>query len=189
VPYTRSNYQDKWRIERQAAEIRRALGVDQFEPLSPWRLADAVPAHVFYPEDFDSDGLCERLAGVPWDGFAFTAPGDSTLIVILNSARPMTRQAATLMEELAHHLLKHPPSTIKRDPATGLLSRTYRRAHEEEAYDLGAATLLTKECIQRDVAAKRTASDIASEHSCSTDLVVYRIKRLRLWSRYAAYAA
>ena len=49
--------------------------------------------------------------------------------------------------------------------------------------------LLPKERIQRDVAAKRTADEIAAEHGCSDDIVVYRIKRMRLWQRYERYAA
>ena len=49
MPYNRGNYQDKWRIERLATAVRGKLEVDQLEPLSPWRLADAIPAHIFYP--------------------------------------------------------------------------------------------------------------------------------------------
>ena len=59
----------------------------------------------------------------------------------------------------------------------------------DEAYDLGAAILLPKERIQRDVAALLTAAEIAATHECSDDIVVYRIKRMRLWQRYERYAA
>jgi len=48
---------------------------------------------------------------------------------------------------------------------------------------------LPKERIQRDVAEKRTADEIADAHGCSEDLVVYCIKRMRLWNRYERYAA
>jgi Zn-dependent peptidase ImmA (M78 family) len=190
VSYRRSNYKDKWRIERQAKQIRQALGVDQFEVISPWRLADAVPAHVFYPEDFGDAPLAARLRKARWDGFAFTFVGEDTLIVLLNSQRAETRQAATLMEELSHHLLRHEPCRISRDSATGLLRRSYDAAQEAEAYDLGAATLLAKEMIQRSVSDEhRSATEIATTHGCSEELVVYRIKRLRLWQRYERYAA
>jgi Zn-dependent peptidase ImmA (M78 family) len=74
-------------------------------------------------------------------------------------------------------------------PQTGFLQRSYNRAQEDEAYDLGAAILLPKQRIQRDVGEKRTAAEIARVHGCSEELVVYRIKRMRLWSRYEGYAS
>jgi Zn-dependent peptidase ImmA (M78 family) len=93
------------------------------------------------------------------------------------------------MEELSHHLLRHAPCSIARNPRTGVLERSYDPSQEAEAYDLGAAILLPKERIQRDVAERRTASEIADAHGCSEELVVYRIKRMRLWQRYEKYAA
>jgi hypothetical protein len=41
----------------------------------------------------------------------------------------------------------------------------------------------------QDVAARLTAAQIAADHSCSDDIVLYRIKRMRLWQRYVSYAA
>jgi len=188
MAYSRGRYQDKWRIERQAAVVRRSLGLDQLTPLDPWLLCEAVPAHVFYPEDFPADGLARQLQAVPWDGFSFCFPDEVTLIVMLNSARPRTRQMATLMEELAHHLLGHKPCAITRDPTGGFLRRSYDPSQETEAFDLGAALILPKEKVQRDVGAHRSAAEIAREHGCSGDLVIYRIKRMRLWRRYESYA-
>jgi Zn-dependent peptidase ImmA (M78 family) len=189
VAYNRGDYRDKWRIERLAAAIRARLEVDQLEPLNPWRLADALPAHVFYPEDFGDAVRAKRLRRISWDGFAFCCDGDPTLMILLNPARSEKRQAATLMEELSHHLLRHKPCSIAVNPNTGFLERSYDRAQEDEAYDLGAAILLPKERIQQDVAAKLTADEIADVHGCSEELVVYRIKRMRLWQRYEKYAA
>ena len=188
MAYNRGDYRDKWRIERRAAAIRRKLGLDQLEPLDPIRLADVLPSHVFYPEDFGDGPLARQLRGIKWDGFAFCVD-DGTLMIVLNSARAKTRQSATLMEELSHHLLGHKPCRIAVNPQTGFLERSYDGAQESEAYDLGAALLLPKERIQRDVAAKCSAGEIAAAHSCSEDLVVYRIKRMRLWQRYERYAA
>jgi Zn-dependent peptidase ImmA (M78 family) len=189
MPYNRGDYRDKWRIERLAAVIRTKLGADQLEPLSPWRLADAIPAHVFYPEDFGDAALAQRLRSVKWDGFAFCCDGDRELMILLNPARSDRRQMATLMEELSHHLLRHKPCSIRVNPRTGLLERSYDKAQEAEAYDLGAAILLPKERIQHDVNEQRSADEIASIHGCSEELVVYRIKRMRLWQRYEKYAA
>jgi Zn-dependent peptidase ImmA (M78 family) len=189
VPYNRGDYRDKWRIERLAATVRTKLKVDQLELLSPWQLAEAIPAHVFYPEDFENDGLARTLRLIKWDGFAFCCDGDRTLMILLNPARSEKRQMATLMEELSHHLLRHKPCSIAVNPHTGFLERSYDQAQEAEAYDLGAAILLPKERIQRDVGERRTAKEIAAAHGCSDELVIYRIKRMRLWQRYERYAA
>lgn len=189
MPYTRGYYKDKWRIERIATDVRERLALDQFEPLDPQLLADELPAHVFYPEEFGDADLARRLRTVKWDGFAFSVGDDETLMVLLNPARPPTRQTATLMEEFSHHILGHHPSKVERDPATGLMTRSFNQSQEHEAYDLGSAILLPKERIQRDVAAHYHASDIALVHNCSEELVTYRIKRMRLWNRYSGYAA
>jgi len=90
VSYNRGDYRDKWRIERLAATVRGKLMLDQIKPLSPWRLADAIPAHIFYPEDFGDDQLAWRLNRVTWDGFAFRIDGDPTLMIVLNPRRPET---------------------------------------------------------------------------------------------------
>ena len=189
MTYDRSDYQHKWRIERRAAQIRASLGLDQIAVLSAELLCEAVPAHVFVPADFDVPELEERLRRVPWDGFSFSFPDDPTLMVLLNPVRSRARQTASLMEELAHHLLGHEPSMIWHDTATGLLRRTFNRGQEDEAYDLGAALLLPKERIQLEVGRQRVAFEIAAEHACSVEIVQYRIKRMRLWGRYSSYVA
>ena len=89
------------------------------------------------------------------------------------------------MEELSHHLVGHQPSAIWTDRATGLSRRDYNRGQERESYDLGAALLLPRERIQRAVADQELAAELAILHGCSTVLVEYGFKRLRLWPRYS----
>jgi Zn-dependent peptidase ImmA (M78 family) len=182
--YSRARWQDKWRVERLARSIREQLGLDQFARVDPWQLADAVPAHVFYPEDLLEPGKCLRLRQVDWDGFGFCYPDEPTLMVFLNSGRSESRQTATLMEELCHQILRHAPTKLITDPTTGLLRREFNGSQEEEAYDLGATILLPKELVQREVNRGRSAAQIAADHNCSRPLVEYRIRRCRLWDRY-----
>ncbi len=185
MAYSRGRWQDKLQMERLARTIREQLGLDQFAVVDPWHLADAVPAHPFYPEDVLLDEeRCAALRQVGWDGFAFTYPDEVTLMVLLNSGRAESRQAATLMEELCHQLLDHEPTILVTDPVTGLLKRSFNRAQEDEAYDLGATILMPKELVQREVKVGRSAAEIAVERRCSRQLVEYRIRRCRLWGRY-----
>jgi len=183
---TRS-YQDKWRLEQYAGAIRERLRLTQFDILDPWKLADALPAHVFYLEDVVSPELALKAYQANWDGFAFQFPRESILMVILNSAKPVTRQSATLMEELSHGLLGHVPSRLQEDPHTGLLRRDYNKVQEREAYGLGATILLPKELVEREVKRGLCAGEIALERGCSAALVEYRIKRCHLWRRYTKH--
>lgn len=178
------NYQDKWRLEQHARAIRERLRLTPFDILDPWKLADAVPAHVFYLEDVVPPKLALKAYRASWDGFAFQFPRESILMVVLNSARPVTRQSATLMEEFSHGLLGHVPSRLQEDPHTGLLRRDYNKDQEREAYDLGATILLPRDLIEREVGRGMRAYEIADERGCSSALVEYRIKRCRLWERY-----
>jgi Zn-dependent peptidase ImmA (M78 family) len=185
MPYSRSRYQDKWALERRAAGIRRRLGLSQTDFLDPWRLADEVPAHVFHLADLVATELAARATGISWDGFAFCFPGEGCLMVLLNEARPQTRQCATLLEELSHHLLTHRPSRLYNDPLTGLLRREYDKALEHQAYDLGSTILLPKEMVQLYIRDQGMhAEELAHLCGCSLDYVHLRIKRCRLWHRY-----
>ncbi len=187
--YSRGNYQDKWRLERHARLIREQLGFTQLDIFDPWRLADALPAHVFFVDDVVGPELASRAHQADWDGLAFQFPQEPTLMVIMNPARPPARQSATLMEELSHGLLRHEPTRLVQDPVTGLLRREYNKAQEDEAYDLGATILLPKELIQQEVTFQTPAADIAQTHQCSIQLVTYRIKRCRLWQRFVGAGA
>jgi Zn-dependent peptidase ImmA (M78 family) len=178
------SYQDQWRLEQYAGAIREKLRLTQYDIIDPWKLADAIPAHVFYLEDVVPRELALKAYQANWDGLAFQYPQESILMVILNSAKPVTRQSATLMEELSHGLLRHVPSRLQEDPHTGLLRRDYNKDQEREAYDLGATILLPKELIAREVNRGLDASEIALERGCSAALVEYRIKRCHLWKQY-----
>jgi IrrE N-terminal-like domain len=176
-------------LEREAAAVRWRLGLAPLDRLDPVELAAAVPARVFYPDDFGDALLAQRLRRVPWDGLSFTIPGDETLIVVLNPDRPATRRTATLLEELAHALLGHRPSRLEPEKETGVLRRSYDAGQEREAFELGAALLLPRELLAAELRARRPVAAIARRHGCSEALVLFRIRRLGLSRRYDAYAA
>jgi Zn-dependent peptidase ImmA (M78 family) len=178
---------DKWRLEHAAQAIRQQLRLGPTDILDLQQLADAIPAHVFFPEDLIAPGLADRARAIDWDGFAFVFPGEDCLMVLLNSGRSARRRSATLLEEFAHHLRGHKPTQLFRDPVTGLLRREYDKAQEQEAYDFGSMLLLPKELIQQHVKELRgTAEELADRCGCSVQLVEMRIKRCNLWPRHMA---
>lgn len=185
MPYDRGNYQDKWRLERISRNVRQQLGLSQTDLLDPWQLAETVPAHIFYPDDLVRKELAARARQINWDGFAFCFPNEEHLMVLLNPGRSDRRQCATLLEELAHHLLGHTPSRIFPDPVSGLPRREFNAAQEAEAYDFGSVLLVPKELVQHHVKVIRgTSPALADACGCSIELVDLRIKRCRLWDRH-----
>lgn len=189
--YRRGDYRDKWRIENRAAATRRGVGLDQLTVLDPSLVVDLLDARVFHLRDLivDDDIALRRARRVRFDGAASSHPETGQAVILMNCGKPRRRQMATLMEELAHLLLDHKPCRIALDPELGIIKRSFDRDQEHEAYDLGSALLLPKERIQRDVKELGLlAGEIADEHGCSDQLVLYRIRRLRLWNRYCAYS-
>lgn len=191
MSYKRGDYRHKWRIESLAAATRSQVGLDQLTVLDPNLLVDHLDARVFHLSDLiaDDQPALRRARRIGFDGAAGRHPSSGQALILINCGRPRRRRMATLMEELAHLILRHEPTKIAMDSKLGIKRRSFDRAQENEAYDLGAALLLPKERIQRDVKELQLRLEgIADEHSCSPDLVAYRIKRMRLWERYNRYA-
>jgi hypothetical protein len=191
MSYRRDNYRDKWRTEARATQERAVVGLDQLQVLDPSLLIDRLGATVFHLRDLlaDDDVALRRARRIGFDGAASLHPVTGAPLILMNCGKPRRRRMATLMEELSHLILGHQPCRIERDPALGITRRTFDPSQEAEAYDLGAALLLPKERIQRDVKEQQLLADeIADAHGCSEQLVSYRIRRMRLWNRYIGYA-
>lgn len=189
--YQRGDYRDKWRIENTAEAIRASVALDQLAVLDPTLLVDRLDADVFHLRDLivNDDIALRRARRVQFDGLASHHPEFGSPVILLNCGKPRRRRMATLMEELGHLLLEHKPCRLAPHPELGMIQRTFDREQENEAYDLGAALLLPKQRIQRDVKdLKLFVGQIAEEHGCSDELVTYRLRRMRLWNRYLSYA-
>ena len=174
MSYKRSDYRDKWRIERAAEAARGRVGLDQLSVLDPLLSLDHLDAELFELSDLipDDQLALRRARSINFDGCASLHPETKQPVIIVNCGRPIRRRMATLMEELAHLLLKHEPTRIETDPRLGILRRSYDREQEHEAYDMGAALLLPKQRIQRDIKEQQLGLDqIADAHSCSEELV------------------
>jgi Zn-dependent peptidase ImmA (M78 family) len=110
-----------------------------------------------------------------WSGAAI--PTDSMLngpagLIIINDLQSLRRQRATLMEEICHLLLGHQPSRIDQN------GRTYNRAVEEEAYAVGAATLLPYKPLRELIQSRQPIRAIARHFEVSIQLVNYRSRVL-----------
>src|SRR5947209_10599131 len=83
-----------------------------------------------------------------------------------------TRIRATVMEELAHIYLEHPPSQLI--SVNGLCMRSFKKTHETQAYWVGAAALVPLAILQHAQRAGRCRDDVAIDCGVSAKLVGFR---------------
>ena len=168
--------------EKKALEIRKMAGFEISDRFEPERLAHILNFHVL---KFTSiSGVPERIreiisTGNQWSGAAILTNPDvdgHTGLIIINDLQSIRRQRATLMEEICHLLLGHQPSRLDHE------GRTYDRQIEEEAYAIGAATLLPFKPLREMVESNRSVSFVADHFEVSQQLVSYRIRVLGIRS-------
>jgi Zn-dependent peptidase ImmA (M78 family) len=166
---------EKW-LEGNGTVLRSRCGIGPFDRLDPFQLAKAMKIEVIYPVE----GL-----GIPpyilqyvlnegqntWDGGTLVLQ-DNTHMVVLNPSRGRARQNATLMEELAHIHLGHPPSKLIR--LQGITLRSVKKSVENQAFHLGAAALLPARVLKGARTLGHTAEQLLVKYLISHELLVMR---------------
>lgn len=158
----------------ELAHYARLL-VASFEQIEPF-LTDETKQHLLEAgKDKWSGGACSQ-----------TLP-DGRKLIVLNPTHGKNRQNATLMEEICHVFMGHTPSrlAIQNTNKEGkVIARDYRQEIEEEAYSIGAASLVPYTALKRMINQGKTSREIARHFNVSRELVEYRIKVSRLWEQY-----
>jgi IrrE N-terminal-like domain len=174
------------RVEDYGAEIRAIAKVSAGAPLDPRSLAPLFKVFVIPIEHIaqlsanDKD-IILGLDPATWSGGGVDLP-DGLTAVVLHPSQTQERAASTLLEEIAHAHLKHPPSRLIALPG-GLRRREYDSAVEREAYWTAAAALLPAKVVARAVW-QRAAGELSTAFGVSLELVEFRIKILGLWQEY-----
>lgn len=177
----------QWENEHNGLDLREDLGVSLGEPLSHVAafglLEDVallplskVPLAANHLEHLQ-DGASRVFSGLA------TRVGDSWLVVY-NDGHSENRVRATLLEELFHIRLNHPPTKVRLYSADGR-HRDHNRALEDEAFGSGAAALVPYKPLREAVKKGMRKSQIASHFRVSQDLVQYRINVTRVRRRTA----
>lgn len=167
--------------EKKALEIRKMAGVDNLTRFDPESLAKILNFKIIKVSSLDglSDQLRALVAAGNWSGAAISVDQlhhDCAAMIVINDLQSQRRQRATLMEEICHLLLGHTPSRL------GAAGRSYDRQVEEEAYAVGAATLLPYKPLRESLIAGRPLVTISSRFDVSIPLVKYRMRVLSLSS-------
>jgi hypothetical protein len=188
---------EKWRtFELRALGLRDFALVNRHQPLNPFDLARFANLIVVRFDQIEglSDSARDQLLGTAvdtWSGGACTLPNGAKL-VILNPKHGRARTNATLMEEICHVFLGHQPnrlSVVTKDSRGKVMARDYRKVDEEEAYGVGAASLVPYASLSSLLKRGKNSWEIATHFRVSRELVEYRMKVTKLWSEYKASSA
>jgi hypothetical protein len=162
--------------------LRGRLQLAANDLLDPYKLAPLVGLQLV-----DAHEVCSCLAPEiskhilvsgkdDWSGGVLAeALPDGSRICILNPTHHPRRRKITLMEEIAHVHLRHVPSRLIRH-ANGLRMRDYNKPQEEEAFGVGAASLLPWGSFFLAVNRGMCVADLAERYEVSEDLIRYRIQ-------------
>lgn len=177
---------------REFAGVRRDT-----DPIDPFAIAAAAKLFVAPFDLIEPLLTSETRAHLLGDGSGAWSGGaasqilpDGRKLIILNPSHGITRQRATLMEEISHLFLGHQPSRLSienKNKDGKIIARDYNRSIEEEAYSTGAAALVPYTGLKKMVAAGRSSAEIAKAYGVSRALVEFRIKISRLWDDYRGH--
>lgn len=173
------------RTELRAKRLRYFADMPQTGPIDPLLIASKLDGVVVF-NTFDqlqaAVGRSLELAELAKEVSAFTVLIGDTHFIIQNDEHSPLRRRASLMEELAHIVLDHEPSTVSMSLGSLLNNRTYNAKQEQQAYALGAATLVPyDELAQLLLEAGRSFQQVSEYYEVSKELVEYRAKITLLW--------
>lgn len=163
----------KAEAEREAARLRKELGLQPHDGLNPRQLAEHLAVAVVDADELVPLADLEELERL--QSFSFSAATFQIMerdIIVVNPLRALGRQNSDLAHELAHIVLNHELSEVRE--LNGQPFRTCRPEEEEEATAFGATLLLPRPLLVS--AGRRGASieQIAHEYHVTIDMARYR---------------
>jgi hypothetical protein len=162
--------------EEYAVEFRQELGLDEHVPLCPYVLAGhleipvaAISTHPTIPAD-----VKHHLAGRGKSSFSALTLADGSYREILhNDYQHPNRRASSIMHEIAHIVLGHPP----KPPFLGDACRSFDPIMEREANELGFTILVPKPAALFAIESFQDRNAAASHYGVSLKLLNYRIRK------------
>ncbi len=176
----KSNY-PKW-VEIQGYYLRQHLRLSSYDTLDHLALAQAMKVKILSIKDVSAipATIVSHLLSndrCSWSAGCLRLPEGNELraVILYNPTHAITRQRATIMEELSHLHLKHKGSKLTRtDGGSGF--RSYNKSEESQAYFVGAAALLPVEVLKKARVERTLRYEVASKCVVSEDLVLFREK-------------
>ena len=161
------------RCEVISAELRMELGLRIFDPLPANQLARKYEIIICRPEKMDmpQKAIDYFLQSDNWWGIIFqqfTPP-----VIVYDPKQSPARYESTIMHELAHLILKHPPERIIFAP-DGTFARDFNSVREAEAAYLGSCLQIPRRGLFWAVQKRMSDEEIAHYFGASMEMVRWR---------------
>lgn len=163
----------KAEAERQAARVRKELGLASHDRLDPRDLAVHMNVAVVDAADLVDIAELEELERL--QAFAFSAATfeiEDRKIIVVSPLRTSGRQNSDIAHELAHLMLDHDLSEIRE--IDGMPFRTCKPDEEEEATVFGGTLLLPRPLLLSAARRKATIEQIANQYDVTVEMARFR---------------
>lgn len=163
----------KAEAEREAARVRKELGLAPHDRLDPRDLARHLGIAVVDASDLvDIEDLeeLERLQAFAFSAATFEIEDRS--IVVVSPLRTIGRQNSDIAHELAHVMLSHDLSEIRE--LDGMPFRTCKPEEEEEATAFGGTLLLPRPLLLSAARRRATVDEISQQYGVTIEMARFR---------------
>jgi len=162
--------------EKIALEKRKLLGLYNFSPLDPYKLAKSLDVKIWKPEvvpDLEPDVLQTLLDDSDsWSAFTICFLGQK--VIMLNSSQHGARQASNITHEVAHIIIGHNPARGYVSADGHLVVSDYSKEQEEEANWLSGCLLLPREALIYIKRQRLSDEVVQKKYGVSEQMLQYR---------------
>lgn len=161
------------RCEAISTDWRARLGLRSFDPLPATKLALKMDVRLWEPKDvlsIDPTVATKLVKATDWFGVILFF--DPATIVYHPSQSP-ARYESTIMHELAHFLLRHPPGSLYLAP-DGNFKRDFKSQIETEAAYLGSSLQIPRRGVLWAKQKGLDESKMVSHFGASIEMVRWR---------------
>lgn len=160
------------RCEVISAELRMELGIRIFDRLPANQLARKYEAVICRPDQMEmhQEAIDYFSRHDNWWGFLFQLKPP---VIVYDTKQSPARYESTIMHELAHLILEHPPERIYFAP-DGTFTRNFDPVKEAEADYLGSCLQIPRRGLFWAVQKGMNDEEIAQYFGASLDMVLWR---------------
>lgn len=175
--------------ELRAIEVKRLLGTGVYASVDPYLALARVPARLVgsrtlkqLPELVRQNLCSDEVSAI---GLG-VLPATGEWLIYLNPTHAPTRQKVSLMEELVHIALRHPPTELTFDDSGSVRwKRPFNKAVEDEAFCVGAACIVPYRALFNAIKQEGLSiAELAMRFGVSEECAWYRVKRAGLTNVY-----
>ena len=163
----------KAEAEREAARVRKELGLAAHDHLDPRDLASHLQISVVDAGDLVDITELEELERL--QAFAFSAATfmiKDRKIIVVNPLRNTGRQNSDIAHELAHIMLEHELSEVRE--IGDMPFRTCKPDEEEEATAFGGTLLLPRPLLLSAARRRASIEQIATQYEVTVEMARFR---------------